>query len=138
MGRFRNFYLVIGLLGLYLLQGCDEVAECVFGVNPEIHDKRLSMAVKGENYYEIITAEVENAVFDNRYIYNFDIYGELPPGVFFDINRRSIDLFGVPEETGTYYFSVELFVETFDENGFDGSPTCKEFVERQFSIRVLQ
>ncbi|NKI32524.1 hypothetical protein [Croceivirga thetidis] len=135
---YQKFFASLSLVILaFFFNGCDEISECVFGVNPEIHDRRLSMGVVGEQYYDVITAEVKNAVFDNSYDYFFDVLGELPPGVYFDIDRRSIELYGTPQEAGTYYFSVELFVETFDEDGFDGSPTCKEYVERQFSIRVL-
>ena len=137
MKNKRKILGLFALIGaLFFLQGCDEIAECVFGINPEIHNRPLAVAFVGEPYDEIITAEVSNEVFDNDYIYNFDVFGDLPPGLFFDFDRRSVEIYGVPEVEGTYNFTIELFVENFDEDGFDGSPTCDESTERQFSIRV--
>ncbi|RNC89878.1 MAG: hypothetical protein ED555_10530 [Allomuricauda sp.] len=134
--KLKNFTLFALMGMLFLLQGCDEIAECVFGINPEIHDKRLAVAFVGEPYEDIITAEVSNEVFDNDYIYNFDVFGDLPPGLRFDFDRRAVVVYGIPEEEGTYSFTVELFVENFDEGGYDGSPTCNESTERQFLLRV--
>ena len=134
--KLFSHFLVL-TLGLSMLS-CDEIAECVLGINPEIHSRRLEMGFVNEPYYDIITAEVRNQVFDNDYIYNFDVFGEVPPGIFLDFDRRAIELRGTPEEPGSYTFTVELFVEYFDENGLDGSPTCNEFAEREFTIRVIE
>ncbi|UJH67562.1 hypothetical protein [Allomuricauda sp. SCSIO 65647] len=125
------------LAGLLLLQGCDEIYECIFNIDPEIHDRPLELGLVGEEYYGLVTAEIRNEVNDNDYFYNFDVYGELPPGIFYDINRRSIEFFGVPEEEGTYRFEVELFVEAYDIDGYDGSPTCADSVFREFTIQVI-
>ncbi len=44
---------------------CDEIYECLLDINPEIHKRQLSVAVIGESYYEIITAEINNEVNDD-------------------------------------------------------------------------
>lgn len=121
-----------------LLCGCDEILECVFNIEPEIHNKRLVGGVLGERYYDIVTAEIRNEVNDNDYFYDFDVIGELPPGILFDINRRSVEFFGIPEETGVYRFRVELFVDSFDYDGYDGSPTCSDSAIREFTIQVVE
>ena len=121
----------------FIFFGCDEIIECVFNINPEINDKQLVIGVVGERYRDRITAQINNEVNDNDYDYFFDVFGELPPGIFVDFNRRSIDIFGIPEESGVYRFQVELFVERFDINGLDGSPTCSESTVREFTIQVL-
>lgn len=128
--------ILVAALALFM-QGCDEIYECVFNINPEIHDRPLELGLVGEQYYGIITAEISNEVNDNDYDYDFEVFGELPPGIFFDINRRSIEFFGVPEERGTYRFSVELFVESYDYYGYDGSPTCSDSTVRDFTIQVV-
>ncbi len=133
----RTITLFLSIFTVVLFTGCDEVFECIFNIEPEIHDRPLEIGIVGERYYDIITAEISNEVNDNDYFYDFGIVGELPPGVFYDINRRSIELFGVPEEPGNYRFRVELSVESFDFDGFDGSPTCSDFVVRDFVIQVV-
>lgn len=133
--RTLGIFLAVIISSFY---GCDEIYECVFNVNPEIHNKQLLVGFVDERYYDIVTAEVSNDVFDNDYDYFFDIIGELPPGIFFDINRRSVEFYGFPEETGTYRFTVELSVESYDYEGYDRSPTCSEYTSRDFTIQVVQ
>lgn len=134
----KTISLSLSVLTLFLFSGCDEVYECIFNIEPEIHDRPLEIGFVGERYFDVITAEIRNEVNDNDYFYDFEIFGELPPGVFYDINRRSIELFGIPEDTGNYRFRVELFVEAFDYDGFDGSPTCSDSVVRDFVIQVVE
>ncbi|MEM0931699.1 MAG: hypothetical protein AAGJ12_04495 [Bacteroidota bacterium] len=136
--RVRLFMICTATVFAFTFYGCDEIFECVFNINPEIHEKQLVVGVVGERYRDRITAEVRNDVNDNDYDYFFDVIGELPPGILVSFNRRSVDLFGVPEETGVYRFQVELFVERFDYNGFDGSPTCSESTIREFTLQVLE
>ncbi|TAI49035.1 hypothetical protein [Flagellimonas allohymeniacidonis] len=133
----RLFKICIAASFAFIFYGCDEIFECVFNINPEIHQKQLLVGVVGERYSDLITAEISNEVNDNDYDYFFDVIGELPPGIFVDFNRRSVELFGIPEESGNYRFQVELFVERFDFNGFDGSPTCSESTVRSFTLQVL-
>ncbi|WP_222984351.1 hypothetical protein [Flagellimonas meishanensis] len=133
----KTIRLCLSICILFLFSGCDEVYECIFNINPEIHDRPLEIGLVGERYYGIITAEISNEVNDNDYFYDFDIIGELPPGIFFDVNRRSIEFFGIPEEVGNYRFRVELFVESYDYDGFDGSPTCSDSAVRDFVIQVV-
>lgn len=129
----------VGLLfSLILLNmGCDEVLECVFNIEPEIHDRPLELGILGERYRDRITAEISNEVNDDDYIYTFTVFGDIPPGIGFDIERRSIVFFGVPEEVGTYRFEVELSVESYDLEGYDGSPTCSDQTVREFRIQVV-
>lgn len=133
--RIFGFFVVIAASFFY---SCDEIYECIFNIEPEIHDKQLLIGVVGERYRDLITAEISNEVNDNDYDYFFDVIGQLPPGIFYDENRRSIELFGTPEEAGVYRFRVELFVESFDYNGFDSSPTCSESTIRDFTLQVLE
>nr|WP_299173760.1 hypothetical protein [uncultured Allomuricauda sp.] len=133
----RLFKVCIAMSLAFMFYNCDEIYECVFNINPEIHQKQLLVGVVGERYEDFITAEISNEVNDNDYDYFFDIIGELPPGIFYDVNRRSVDFFGRPEEAGIYRFRVELFVEGYDYNGYDRSPTCRESTVREFTIQVL-
>ena len=138
MGKSTQLFKICLIASFaFLLSGCDEILECVFNINPEINQKQLVIGVVGERYRDRITAQINNEVNDNDYDYFFDVIGELPPGIFVEFNRRSVDIFGTPEESGVYRFQVELFVERFDINGFDGSPTCSESTIREFDLQVL-
>ncbi len=135
----KNITTIILLAAsIFLFQGCDEIYECVFNINPELHDRPLEIGFVGERYYDEVTAEISNEVNDNDYIYDFVVYGDLPPGISYDFRRRSVELFGRPEERGTYRFTVELFVESYDYYGYDGSPTCSDSTTRQFTIQVVE
>ena len=57
-------------------------------------------------------------------------YGELPPGFSLISIRRSIEFFGIPEETVFTDLMLELFVETYDYDGYDGSPTCSRIHDK--------
>ncbi|MEO9513548.1 MAG: hypothetical protein ABJN84_10060 [Flavobacteriaceae bacterium] len=133
--RIFGILLVVLTSSFY---GCDEIYECIFNINPEIHNKQLLLGSVDDRYYDIVTAEVSNDVHDNDYDYFFDVIGELPPGIFYDINRRSVEFFGVPEATGTYKFRVELFVESYEYDGYDRNPTCSESTFREFTIQVVE
>ncbi|WP_422860132.1 hypothetical protein ACOKFD_04325 [Flagellimonas sp. S174] len=133
----RLFKISIVTSFIFIFCGCDEILECVFNINPQINQKQLVVGVVGERYRDRITAQINNEVNDNDYDYFFDVIGELPPGIFVEFNRRSVEIFGTPEESGVYRFQVELFVERFDFNGFDGSPTCSESDIREFTLQVI-
>ena len=137
MGKSKRLLGIFFVAGILLLQGCDEIYECVFNINPEIHDKPLEIGLVGERYRDFVTAEISNEVNDNDYDYYFDVFGELPPGIFFDVHRRSIEFYGTPEERGVYRFKVELSVESYDYDGYDGSPTCSDSTVREFVIQVV-
>ncbi|WP_133067248.1 hypothetical protein [Flagellimonas pacifica] len=139
MEKIKSIFKVSVAVSLvFFFSSCDEIHECIFNINPEIHNKRLDIGVLGVEYYDVITAEVSNEVFDNDYIYDFDVYGDLPPGIFLDFDRRSIEIYGTPEEVGVYRFEVELSVESYDEYGYDGSPTCEDSTVREFTIQVVE
>ncbi|TXN35483.1 hypothetical protein FVB32_12955 [Flagellimonas hymeniacidonis] len=138
MIQLKRLTGICSLSLLLLFGGCDEIFECIFNINPEIHNKQLLIGFVGERYSDIVTAEISNEVNDNDYDYFFDVIGELPPGIFYDFNRRSVEFFGTPEETGTYRFTVELFVEGYDYDGYDRSPTCSESTVREFTIQVVE
>ncbi|WP_299114357.1 hypothetical protein [uncultured Winogradskyella sp.] len=128
-----TFILLFSFLALL---SCDEALECLFGVNPEINETSISSATLDENYFQRITAEVDNAANDNSYDYFFDIIGDLPLGVDAVFFARSIELIGVPEETGAFEFTVFLSVERFEDGYYDSSPTCNDSARRDFTLFV--
>jgi hypothetical protein len=126
-------FIFIFLCSFY---SCDEVIECILKIEPEIHTKPMMVGQVYDEYYDVITAEVRNEPNDNDYNYFFDVRGELPPGVSYQINYRNIEFYGVPLSAGIYRFEVELTIEldTYDE--YDSSPACGDTVVEQFRIKI--
>ena len=94
----KNIITIIVLAAsTFLFQGCDEIYECIFNINPELHDRPLEIGFVGERYYDEVTAEISNEVNDNDYFYDFEVYGDIPPGLSVDFRRRSVEFFGRPD-----------------------------------------
>jgi len=131
----RTYFLTILFLSLL---SCDEVFECMLGLEPEINEPSVDQAFIGEPYFDTISAEVKNEPFDNAYDYYFDVVGELPEGIDILFFYRRIELTGTPTEAGRFNFTVYLTVESFDDGFVDTSPTCKDEVSRDFTLLVKE
>jgi len=124
------------LFSFLTLLSCEEAIECFLGINPEINETTISSATLNEPYSQRITAEVDNEVNDNSYDYFFDVIGDFPPGIDVVFLSRSIEILGVPEESGAFDFTVFLYVERFENGFYDSSPTCKDEVRQEFTLFV--
>ena len=132
-------YLSLFVL-FFLFLSCDDALECAFGVNPEINENFIPTASLDEDYFTLITAEVDNAANDNAYDYFFDVVGDLPDGINLYFEYRRIEIYGRPQETGRFNFRVFLSVGLFDPNtGFyDDDPTCSSEVNKGFTLEVVE
>ncbi|GAA4270143.1 hypothetical protein GCM10022257_22440 [Hyunsoonleella aestuarii] len=74
-------------------------------------DKRLVTALVDNFYFDEIRADIKNEPRDNSYYYYFSIDGDLPRGLEFFIDYRSVIIEGTPLETGIYNFTIRLSVE---------------------------
>ncbi|ARV08838.1 hypothetical protein BTO05_03980 [Winogradskyella sp. PC-19] len=126
------------LLSFFVLTSCEEFLECAFDIDPEINENTIASATLGEEYFQIITAEVDNAANDNAFDYFFEIYGDIPEGIDIIYFARRIEFIGRPLETGTFNFRVYLYVESFRDGYFDSSPTCSDDVSKDFSLVVVE
>lgn len=132
----KSLYKLPVLFIFLLCFSCDEVLECVFNIEPDVHAKTMDLGFVGDAYYDVITADVKNASNDDSYDYYFMVIGDIPPGIYYDIRRRKIEFFGVPEVEGTYHFEVRLEVEYFDYDDYDHSPTCSDRDVEHYFIHV--
>lgn len=123
-------------LFIFTFLSCDEELECLFGLRPEINENSVSAAVVNQEYFDRITAEVDNAVNDDSFDYFFTITGDIPEGIDVLFFPRSIDFIGVPEEAGTFNFTVFLAVEKIEDGRLDSSPTCTDSVSTDFTLVV--
>jgi len=125
-----------GLFFLLLLS-CNDLLECIIQIDPEIDQTSIKTAVVDQPYSQIISAHVKNDPADDFYEYFFDVYGSLPDGMNIEYNFRSIEIYGIPQQSGSFRFTVEVRIGAYDDgNDFDPDPTCSGVAERTFTLRV--
>lgn len=136
----KSKYTILLLLFFVSFYSCDNALECAFGVEPEINENSVAPAQLGENYFQLITAEVDNAANDDAFDYFFRIEGDIPNGIDILFFPREIEFSGVPTETGRFNFRIFLSVERFDFNTglYERSPTCSDEVSKNFTLDVFE
>ncbi|MEM1002032.1 MAG: hypothetical protein AAGH46_05235 [Bacteroidota bacterium] len=128
--------LLLLSLFFFSLFSCEEVFECILGLEPQINETSIEQATIDEPYFDVITAEVKNDAFDDGYDYFFEVVGNLPEGIELIYFYRRIELVGTPVESGRFNFTVYLYVESFDDGFVDPSPTCNDEVSKTFTLLV--
>ncbi|WP_295833343.1 hypothetical protein [uncultured Winogradskyella sp.] len=136
----KSNYIKLLLLLFISFYSCDNALECAFGIEPEINENSVAPALLDQNYFQLITAEVDNAANDNAYDYFFRIEGDIPDGIDIFFFPREIEFSGVPSETGRFNFRIFLSVERFDfDTGlYDRSPTCSNEISKNFALEVFE
>ena len=99
------------LLSFFVLTSCQDILECVINRHPQLEDNRLATAQVNNYYFEEIRADINNEPRDDSYYYYFSIDGELPRGLEFIVDYRSVLIEGTPQESGVYSFTIRLSVE---------------------------
>jgi len=126
------------ILSIIFITSCDEALECALGIDPEINESSVDVAFVNEPYLERITAEVDNIANDNSFDYFFEVIGDLPDGIDLVFFAREVQLRGTPLETGSFDFTVFLYVERFEDGYLDVSPTCSDGVSKDFTLFVVE
>ncbi|WP_298238089.1 hypothetical protein [uncultured Algibacter sp.] len=99
------------ILSFFILSSCQDILECVVNRHPQLEDNRLGTAQVNNYYFEEIRADINNEPHDDRYYYYFSIDGELPRGLEFIVDYRSVIIEGRAQESGVYNFTIRLSVE---------------------------
>jgi len=90
---------------------CQDILECIINSHPELPNKTLEVAQVNQFYTESIKAEIKNEPMDDSYEYYFSIDGNLPRGIDYYVDYRTIVFEGEPYLAGTYNFTLRLSVE---------------------------
>ena len=142
--KVRKAFMMLPLIGMFSLTGCEELIDCIASATPELQGKQLFEGTKGIPYSETISAEVRNDPNDDGYKYFFNVYGDLPDGLNYSVNRRIFTIKGTPIKQGTFTFKVVLRVdppENYNDDGSsdDGNRICfgDDTTERTYSIKVI-
>ena len=139
----RRLSSIITLFGILLLTGCQDILECVINRRPQLEDKNLARARLDRFYSDDILAEIKNEPRDNSYYYYFSIDGELPRGLDYIVDYRSIIIEGVPTTPGRYPINIRLTVEQVNDyyedcenrlNDCDG--LCEETTVKRYVLAV--
>ena len=128
--------VVIMLLSVFLFVACEEIIEefiiesieCILKVMPKLPDKQLGDGKIWQSYFESIQASAINSVNDDSWEYRFVITGNLPTGVEYGIDNRTITISGTPTEKGVFKFKVNVsigsgLIENDDGICFSGDST---------------
>ena len=131
------------LLALVVITSCQDILECVINRHPQLPDQRLEVGQVDRYYYDEILADIKNEPRDNSYYYYFSVSGDLPPGMDYRIEYRTIVLEGTPIKSGNYRMNVHLSVEQANDyheecennlNDCDG--LCTETTVRTYNIII--
>jgi len=131
---------VVMFFSIFLFVACEEIIiesiECILKVMPKLPDKQLEDGKIWRDYFENIQASAINSVNDDSWEYRFVITGNLPSGVEYEIDNRTIFLSGQPTNKGVFKFKVNVsigsgFVENDDGVCFSGDST-----EKTYSITI--
>jgi hypothetical protein len=131
------------MLTLLSFISCQDILECIINRHPELPNKTLGLAQVNQFYTESIQAEIKNEPLDNNYDYYFSIDGNLPRGIDYYVDYRTIVFEGEPYLAGTYKFTIRLSVEqSYNyseecENNFnDCDGLCSESTSQVYTIIV--
>ena len=126
-----------------LFINCQDILECIINRHPELPKKALAVAEVNQFYQETITAEIKNEPLDDSYNYYFSINGNLPRGLDYYVDLRTLVFEGVPLVAGTYTIKVGLSVsqssnysDDCESNFNDCDGLCKEFTSETYTIIV--
>jgi len=107
----RKWLSLLFMLTLLSFISCQDILECVINSHPELPNKTLEVAKVNQFYTETIKAEIKNEPMDDSYDYYFSIDGNLPRGIDYYVDYRTIVFEGEPYLAGTYNFTLRLSVE---------------------------
>jgi len=137
----RKWLSLFFMLTLLSFNSCQDILECVINSHPELPNKTLSVAQVNQFYTESIQAEIKNEPMDDSYEYYFTIDGNLPRGIDYYVDYRTVVFEGEPYLAGTYNFTLRLSVEQSNNyecenelNNCDG--LCSDSTSQVYTIIV--
>ena len=99
-------------LSFFAFTSCDNIIDCIINTRPELPDKSFEVGYVNEFYYQDIRAEIKNEPRDDDYAYYFEDITNLPDGLEMFVDHRTIYIEGIPQTSGSYTFTVYLYVES--------------------------
>ena len=127
------------------LGGCDELddaLDCIDGDRPSFGRTELPALTLNETWRESVTVSIENTSSDDAFEYDFDVEGELPPGIeWYQSERRTVVFEGTPIELGTWTPTLGVRVRDGGTGVFDDAADtdglCRTQREATYTMRVV-
>lgn len=127
-------------LSFIMFISCDHILDCVINRRPELPEKSFQEGFVYQFYHQEFDAHIKNEPLDNNYGYNFVIEGELPDGLEMFASYRTLSFEGFPESTGTYKFTIFLYVDPpvsyNEETGEYEDSMCSESTSKEYMIVI--
>lgn len=140
MRKFLSLFFMLTILSFI---SCQDILECIINRHPELPNKTLELAEVNQFYTESIQAEIKNEPLDDSYIYYFSIDGNLPRGIDFYVDYRTVVFEGVPLVAGSYSFKVRLnvkqesnYLDDCESSLNDCDGLCSESTSKLYTIIV--
>ncbi|OBX26295.1 putative Ig domain-containing protein [Gelidibacter algens] len=128
------------VLAFVLCLSCENILECIINRSPEIPDTAFVVGNVDSYYYQELTSEIKNEPRDEAYGYSYRISGNLPDGLEMYANNRTLSIEGTPKTSGTFTFTIHLYVdppEYYDEDsGEYEDALCSRSTSKKFSIII--
>lgn len=135
-----KFLRIIPLILCFLFFGCEDILECIINKRPEIPNKNFVVGYVNHFYTDDFKSEIKNEPQDNDYDYYYEFYGDLPEGLEFYTDYRTVIIEGTPLEQGTFEFTIYLNVdppEYYDEDSDQYEDSlCTDSTSKEFSITI--
>ena len=136
--------VVIMLLSVFLFVACEEIIEeiviesieFILKVMPKLPDKQLADGKIWNNYFESIQASAINSANDDSWEYSFVIAGNLPSGVEYEIDNRTIYISGTPTEKGVFRLKINVRIGNGNIENDDGLCFSGNPIEKTYSITI--
>jgi len=134
---------LLGLVALLAVGGCDvlfdSALDCIDSDGPTFDRRELAQPVLNQVYSETVTARIENEPRDDRFLYEFDVLGELPPGITWRQlagSSRRVAFEGTATELGTYEITLVVAVDEPFLDDTINSGLCYTTRSRRFDLVV--
>lgn len=135
--RYLKLFLLVCCI---LLLSCEAIIECVINRRPVMPNKIFDEGAVGYFYTDEFTSEIKNEPQDNDYDYFYTFYGDLPEGLEFYTDYRTVIIEGTPIEQGVFEFTIYLDVdppEYYDEDSGEYEDSlCSSSTSKDFTIVV--
>lgn len=128
--------IIVFWLSIKLFTGCETVADCIVGINPNLISKELAEGSVGKNYSDSLTFEMEHANNKDYYISDISIEGDLPPGIEKFATYDTITFSGIPTNSGEFNFTVKITVDPYIYNSDGTDDLCGNVSLENYKIII--
>lgn len=136
----KAFHVFFVGLSAIVLSGCENPFDCIIDDRPVLNTENLTQPVLNQVYESSISVSIKNNSFDDDYDYRWTLDGQLPPGIDYNNNHRSLRFSGTPTSLGDYPYSVSVSVSSDnywqDNDSVNASDLCRQNVKREFNMTV--